>query len=318
MTNISLLMLCMFFGILLRRYSSHAIRLSLWLRKIVVWVCLPAMVFAHMPQLKWQWQHLYPLAMPYLNFVLSCVFFLIFSKLVKEKFFSDDRIAARRRLGTLILMGGLGNTSFVGFPVLLAFYGQEALKTAIVIDQAGSFIVISTLGLFCASFFSGKSLDAKTWLIRTLSYPSFLAFIISIFMGLMHYQFLPSAEQFFHIVSSPLSYLALILTGLNLRFRWIKTNNFLLGFSLLFKLILFPLIILALYLGLGLIHALPLQVTVIEAAMPPMVSAGILALEYRLDEELAMLHLAVGIPLAFVTLLIWYYGLQLCGLEHFN
>jgi predicted permease len=39
-------------------------------------------------------------------------------------------------IGCLILTAGLGNTSF-GFPIIEALYGEEGLKTAILVDQPG-------------------------------------------------------------------------------------------------------------------------------------------------------------------------------------
>jgi predicted permease len=49
--------------------------------------------------------------------------------------------------GCLILTAGLGNTSFLGFPIIEALYGQEGMKTAILVDQPGTFVVLSTLEL---------------------------------------------------------------------------------------------------------------------------------------------------------------------------
>jgi predicted permease len=40
-----------------------------------------------------------------------------------------------------------GDTSFLGFPIIEALYGQEGMKTAILVDQPGTFVVLSTLGI---------------------------------------------------------------------------------------------------------------------------------------------------------------------------
>ncbi len=47
------------------------------------------------------------------------------------------------------------------------------------------------------------------------------------------------------------------------------------------------------------------QVTVFEAAMPPMVLGGILATEQGLDPDLAALMVGLGTPLGFLTLPLW-------------
>jgi predicted permease len=55
--------------------------------------------------------------------------------------------------GCLILTAGLGNTSFLGFPIIEALYGQEGMKTAILVDQPGTFVVLSTLGIIVATMY---------------------------------------------------------------------------------------------------------------------------------------------------------------------
>jgi predicted permease len=47
-----------------------------------------------------------------------------------------------------------GNTSFLGFPIIEALYGQEGMKTAILVDQPGTFVVLSTLGIIVATMYS--------------------------------------------------------------------------------------------------------------------------------------------------------------------
>jgi predicted permease len=46
-----------------------------------------------------------------------------------------------------------GNTSFLGFPIIEALYGQEGMKTAILVDQPGTFVVLSTLGIIVATMY---------------------------------------------------------------------------------------------------------------------------------------------------------------------
>jgi predicted permease len=49
-----------------------------------------------------------------------------------------------------------------------------------------------------------------------------------------------------------------------------------------------------------------LQVTVFEAAMPPMIGESIVAMDHELDPPLLTLMVGIGIPLAFLTLPAWY------------
>jgi predicted permease len=50
------------------------------------------------------------------------------------------------------------------------------------------------------------------------------------------------------------------------------------------------------------------KVTVLQAAMAPMITAAIIAQEYELNSDLANLMVGIGIPLSFLTILMWYGG----------
>jgi predicted permease len=55
------------------------------------------------------------------------------------------------------------------------------------------------------------------------------------------------------------------------------------------------------------------QITIFEAAMPPQIGAAIVAMERDLDPQLVTLMVGIGIPLSFLTLPMWRYGLSLLG-----
>jgi hypothetical protein len=60
----------------------------------------------------------------------------------------------------------------LGFPIE-ALYGEEGLKTAILVDQPGSFVVLSTLGILVATIYSSGNPNgfqiAKIFLFHRLS-----------------------------------------------------------------------------------------------------------------------------------------------------
>jgi Membrane transport protein. len=82
-----------------------------------------------------------------------------------------------------------------------------------------------------------------------------------------------------------------------------------LALGLGYKLVLAPLLMLAVAVfGFG--NTGPVaQVAVFEAAMPPMVLGGILATDNGLDPKLASLLVSVGTPLSFATLPLWHWVL---------
>jgi predicted permease len=50
-----------------------------------------------------------------------------------------------------------------------------------------------------------------------------------------------------------------------------------------------------------------IDVSIMEAAMAPMISAAIVASSHGLKPRLAGMMIGVGIPLSFITLALWYY-----------
>ena len=73
-----------------------------------------------------------------------------------------------------------------------------------------------------------------------------------------------------------------------------------------YKLLLGPALIYLLYVTLlGSTGAIT-QVTIFEAAMAPMITAGIIAIDHDLDPPLVGMMVGIGIPLSFVTLHFWH------------
>ena len=145
MDNIILLFVCLFLGIGLRFIKSFPANGHVALNHFVIYISLPALALYYIPKIEISSQLLYPIGVAWIGFALSFLFFYTIGKWFGW---------SKKLIGCLILTGGLGNTSFVGFPVIEALYGQDGLQTAIIVDQPGSFVVLATLGIIVASLFS--------------------------------------------------------------------------------------------------------------------------------------------------------------------
>jgi predicted permease len=104
--------------------------------------------------------------------------------------------------------------------------------------------------------------------------------------------------------------LALLSVGLQLRLGHLAEHKRNLALGLGFKLLLAPLAIYLIYVGLLGAHGEQIQVTLFEAAMPPMITAAIVASEHDLDPPLANLMVAVGLVISFVSLSAWWWILR--------
>jgi predicted permease len=171
MNDLLLIPVCILTGILLNRLKSIPDNSYKVINAVIIYVTLPALTLFYIPQIEVKTELVYPSVVVWITFLLSVAFFTFL-----ERIFKWDK----RTTGSLILTGGLANTAFVGFPVLLALYGEEGLKLGVIIDQAGSFLVLSTLGIISASIYSTGTYSLKKILKNIFTYPSFIAFIITL------------------------------------------------------------------------------------------------------------------------------------------
>jgi len=298
LANILLLLICLISGILFRKSkllpeNSHVI-----LNNIIMYICLPALALLYIPELKVSTKIIYPLIVTYIVFGLAVVFFIFIGKIFKLD---------SSTVGALILTAGLCNTSFVGFPVLIALFGEEGLKVGVLIDQAGSFVILATFGTIIASIYSHGKIDYRNIIKKILVYPSFIAFILGIILNIFNFHFEGVLKDLLEKAGSPMAFLALISVGLQLKvsLKDLPVRELLTGLS--YKLIIAPLVIYILFFVVMKGSGLDVQVSLIEVAMPPMVMGAVLASSFNLNPKLANLMVGIGIPLSFFTLAFWYF-----------
>ena len=83
-----------------------------------------------------------------------------------------------------------------------------------------------------------------------------------------------------------------------------------LSIGVAFKLLVGPALVMLVYVGfLGATGHIG-QITLIEAAVGPMIGASIVAIEHRLNPHLTTLLVGIGITASFISLPLWWYFLQ--------
>jgi malate permease and related proteins len=297
MSNILLLLICLIIGLLLQKLKSLPKDAHLVLNIIILHVPLPAIALLSIPNLEWELSLMYLCLVPWIIFAIS---YFLFSFLGKRGGWEKSVI------GCLIITAGLGNTSFVGFPIIEALFGKEALRYAILLDQPGSFLIVSSVGIWVAAQFSSAKLGSRELLKKVLLFPPFIGFFGALILGLAGWRAEGTTQIILERLSMILTPLALISVGLQLRLKEIKDDIWFLSYGLGFKLILAPAVIFILYSLLGIEKKL-FQISVMEAAMAPMITASILAASQNLQPKLAGSMVGVGVPLSFLTLGIWYF-----------
>lgn len=302
MENIILIFVCLFVGILLQRVPDFPKNSHKVLNQFVIYISLPALALLYIPKIKISSDLLYPLGVAWIGFILS---FLFFSVLGKQFGWS------KKLIGCLVLTGGLGNTAFVGFPVIEALYGKVGLETAIIIDQPGTFVVLATLGILVASYYSRGTASASLILMKIMLFPPFVGFAIAAVMNVFQFDFIQEVQVVFQKLGATVTPIALIAVGLQLTFERESKHWQFLTLGLFFKLFIMPAFILILYVFILEKNGVIFDVSIMEAAMAPMITASILASTYGLKPKLSSMMIGFGIPISFITLAFWYWILQL-------
>ncbi|GAB4115169.1 MAG: AEC family transporter [Sideroxydans sp.] len=296
MNNLILLILCFIAGMLLRRFRRMPDNAPATLNSFIIHVSLPALTLLYIHELKISGDVVLIAVMAWIVFGMAAGFFWLVGRWLQ---------LSRATTGALMLTGGLGNTSFFGLPMVEAFYGKAGLAPAIIADQLGSFFALSVLGITVAGIYSSGRPQAAEIFKRIALFPPFISLCIALLLIPVEY-----AEWFSVLLKrlgDTLAPLALLSVGMQLRLGHVAEHKRNLALGLGFKLILAPLAVWLLYVqGLG-AQGLAIQVTLFEAAMPPMITAAIVAAEHDLDPPLANLMVAVGLILSFFTLSAWWY-----------
>jgi predicted permease len=243
---------------------------------------------------------LYAVAMPWLLFLAGAVFFWSIAKAMKF---------TPQTTGALILTGGLANTSFVGLPMIAAFYGTTGMAIGILIDQLGTYLVLSTLGIAIAALYSTGKTSGSEIAKRICTFPPFIALLVALLA--LPFDYPQWLTDVLSRLGDTLVPLALVSVGLQLRLDQFDGIKMPLAIGLGFKLLIGPFLLALVYIGLLGATGNVAQITLFESAMGPQIGASIVAIQHGLNPPLITLLVGIGITLSFVTLPMWWYILQI-------
>jgi predicted permease len=295
MENFIILLLSFALGFLCKKSKRLPENMSTALNAYIIHVSLPALILIHLPKIHLSWEILLPVSMSWIVFGLGYLFFQFIGKFV-----SIPKIT----LQALILCAGLGNTSFLGFSMIETYYGKSGIPIGILCDSPGTFLVLSLLGIPYVFQANAKDLNRKEMILKVVQFPPFIAFVVAILCNGINWPSL--IESSWKVLASTLVPLALFSIGFRFELQSIRSKIVYIVLGLLFKMFLAPICIL-LYLSFWhLDDSMHKKIIVFEAAMPPMVTAAIVATENNLDPDLAAGLVSVGLLLSFFTLFVWH------------
>ncbi len=297
--NFVLLIVCFTAGMLLRRSGHMPENAPATINVFIIYISVPALTLLYLHDFEFGADTILIGLMPWLMFAFSAGFFWLVGRWIGF---------SRGTTGALMLTGGMSNTAFFGLPMVESYYGRSGIPIAIVIDQLGSFMVLSTLGITVAGIYSSGRPTMTEIVKRIVLFPPIISLVVTLLLIPVEY-----AGWFTALLKrlgDTLAPLALLSVGLQLKLGHAAEYRRDLAVGLLFKLLIAPTLILLLYVPLFGAGGHAIQVTIFEAAMPPMITAAIIASEHDLNPPLANLMVAVGLIISFVTLSMWWFMLR--------
>lgn len=303
------------FGFLLKRLTPLPMHFHKSLNHFILYLSLPATVLTRLPalieRLSSEQRISWIVLQPWLWFIFTFLFF---------HFLTKRKIVSMRSAGALILVVGLGNTSFVGLPVLESYLGVESIPFGLLLDQLGSFLVLSVFAIPLMVWFKAnyggiehepsvvsKSPSFHSLALQVFRFPPFLSLIIVVALAFLKLDV--SKFDALRVLSQTLTPLALISVGIQIQPSQksvLKGKGILLGFALLMKNLLAPLISLLLIKCLGLSTSVETQTLVLESSMGSMITAGIVSEEFGFDPQLTQQVVSYTILLSLGLSSVWY------------
>ncbi|MFV0144460.1 AEC family transporter [uncultured Empedobacter sp.] len=301
MTNFILIAVCIIAGMVFKATKSIHPDAHKGINTWILYLALPAVSFKYLPKVEWSQEMLFP--------ILSTVVIAVGS-LFYMKFYSKAKGYSERSQRSLELASGYSNTSFIGFPLISAFYGEQYLSIAIICDQT-MFLCLSTIGIVSAlkGGSNGSGTISSSFILKRLfTFPPFLGCISALILS--QFVDLSPAEPFFDKLAATVGPLALFSVGLQLKFNGWRKLWSQISMSMVYKLMIAPAVVMLLALVIG-IKGDVAKISIFEAAMPTLVTSSIIAEQFKLNTKLTNLIIGISIIVGFFTAAFWYEMIEL-------
>jgi predicted permease len=288
---LAVVLACFVAGLILQRAAPGARALVPWLDHAVISLLVPALIVAKLPHLSMGADLAVPVVAAW-----GCLALAAAVIVGAGRHYGWNRAT----IGALLLVTPLGNTTFLGLAMVSSLLGSAALSRALAFDQIGTGIGLSVYGSVIAAHWGHGESGWRPVLSRLLRFPPFLAVLVSFAVRVVE---LPVGLD--HALGQVGRLVApMAMFALGLRFRVVATTHARQAaiWCLGTKMVVLPLAVLAAAIAAGGRADPAWRASVLEAGMPPMVTAGVVAARAGLDEELATTVVGVGLLLALVTI----------------
>lgn len=257
----------------------------------IIYFSLPAIVFSKIYPLQLDTKILWLILM-----FMAIIFFNLFLSYCVGKIMRLNRVT----LATFMIMATFGNTSFIGFSYIDAFYGQDYIVYGVIYDIFGSFLLLVSVGMIIITWGSGRKNSILNISKSIFLFPPMIIFFITIFAKNFEVpKFIIYTSQ---NLGSTLVPIAMIAIGMKLELKHIFSKLHIVTVAVVLKMLIVPIIILFTFKYFYGVDETWVKVTLIEVAMPPMTMAAVLAIKGGLDEKIAINSLVLGVIVSLFTI----------------
>ncbi|MCT7431854.1 AEC family transporter [Aliarcobacter cryaerophilus] len=257
----------------------------------IIYFSLPAIVFSKIYPLELDTKILWLIFM-----FMAIIFFNLFLSYCVGKMMRLNRVT----LATFMIMATFGNTSFIGFSYIDAFYGQDYIVYGVIYDIFGSFLLLVSVGMIIITWGSGRKNSILNISKSIFLFPPMIIFFITIFAKNFEVpKFIIYTSQ---NLGSTLVPIAMIAIGMKLELKHIFSRLHIVTVAVVLKMLIVPIIILFIFKYFYGVDETWVKVTLIEIAMPPMTMAAVLAIKGGLDEKIAINSLVLGVIVSLFTI----------------
>lgn len=201
---------------------------------------------------------------------------------------------------SMALLSMFGNTLFMGLPVLQGILGEDIANEVILYDQMITCVPIAFLGPFILSYAAPSNVSLIANAFKIMKFPPFLALVAGLLAKSVDLpDFLFAPLRLFGAAVVPV---ALFAVGLGLGFNTIRSSYKSTALVVFLRMVLAPCFFVAFAWVFGLEFSPSYMVGLIETAMPPTVLASAMILKAKLDGNLAISAIAVGMCFTFVVI----------------
>ncbi|HEX5623184.1 MAG TPA: AEC family transporter [Sulfuricurvum sp.] len=283
----------LFIGMVLQKADVPA-DFSKSLNFFVIYVSVPATVLLQVPKIALNASALSTILIPWLLLPIMAYIVIIMTR--------NHPYEVR---AALLLVVPLGNTSFLGIPIINTLLGADAIGYVLMYDQFGTFLMLALYGSAVISHYETGTIHRRLILKKLLLFPPFMFLLFALIFGEMP----ASVHPYLEILSSTLIPVALISVGYSLRLGG-EIDYLLMSKALFLKLLAMPLIAFGM-LVLFDVDPVAFHVSVLESGMPSMITAGALAIAAGFAPALSAAMVGYGIILCLITLPLIAYLLQM-------